>query len=93
MVCKDSGQNKTFTSPLALYQHRFCCACSDGEWCKPNELRMLICVLCAFLDTTLLNNKEKTTKNVDTVTTYPPYKPYKSNSNNKQPTKTHVPSS
>ncbi|MCW3977562.1 MAG: hypothetical protein NWE77_06485 [Candidatus Bathyarchaeota archaeon] len=50
-------QHKTFPSPLELYKHKSCRVCTDSEWCKPNELRMLICVLCAILDTTLRNNQ------------------------------------
>lgn len=44
-------EHKSFPSPLELYKHKFCRVCQDSEWCKPNELRMLICVLCAILDT------------------------------------------
>jgi hypothetical protein len=43
--------NKVSSSPLELYKHKFCDICPDSEWCRPNELRMLICVLCATLDT------------------------------------------
>ena len=53
---------KAFPSPLELYKHKFCRVCQDSEWCKPNELRMLICVLCALLDTTLRNNQLNTYK-------------------------------
>lgn len=47
----ETQDKKVSPSPLELYKRRFCRVCSDSEWCKPNELRMLICVLCAVLDT------------------------------------------
>lgn len=50
------------SSPLEQFKHKFCGVCKDGEWCKPNELRMLICVLCAMQGKTLQNDLLKQQK-------------------------------
>lgn len=41
---------KHLLPPLGTFKKQFCNACEDGEWCKPNQQRMLICALCAILN-------------------------------------------
>jgi len=48
---RKTQDKKVFPSPLALYVRKFCHRCDNAEWCKPNDLRMMICVLCAILNT------------------------------------------
>jgi len=44
-------------SPLESYQNKLCFVCKDSKWCKPNALRMLICVLSAVFDTLRRTNQ------------------------------------
>lgn len=60
MKKNDVKTEKTFLSPLELYEQAFCHECISSDWCKPNEQRMLICILCALLNKLTRNFEEQT---------------------------------